>query len=437
MNLSYDAVLGAGAQDAPSPRGTLSKLQLFALTACTIGFMLDTSEIAVGSALGAIFKQDPRAAGVLPWLLASMYIGGILGAPICGHLADRFGRCPVLCLLVVVMALSSIGAALPDDLVFVTAARIVTGFAAGGYPPVMFAYVSEILPAKIRGRAIMTITAVAFMAPVATVMAVRRMTPFGAFGLEGWRCVLVLLGLLALIAFLLIRRIPSSPIWLLSRGRYADAVSSARRLKTDLPAATGRPADAAQPAEPRKGHFALFCLLLFLSPWATVAFPLLSGAAMIQKGLKLDQTLLVLAISSLAPIVGPALAAMAIDRVDRRIALASGAAVMVVASAIFAAASGEALILASMLMFYLVGSTHVSILALFTAEAFPVSARGWVGSVTWAFNRIASVTVPLVLLPLLSRFGATSIAAAVLASQALFVALLQLAPSKLQGRPLR
>lgn len=437
MNLSNDAVLRSGAQDAPSQRSTLTKLQLFALMACTIGFMLDTSEIAVGSALGAIFKQDPRADGVLPWLLASMYIGGILGAPICGRLADRFGRRPVLCLLVLVMGLSSIGAALPDSLAAVTAARILTGFAAGGYPPVMFAYVSEILPAKIRGRAIMTITAVAFIAPVATVMAVRRMTPLGAFGLEGWRCVLVFLGLLSLISFFLIRRIPSSPIWLLSRGKVADAIASARGLGIDLPTATSRPVDVAQPAERRKGHFALFCMLLFLSPWATVAFPLLSGAAMIQKGLKLDQTLLVLAISSLAPIAGPALAALAIDRIDRRIALASGAAVMVAASTLFAAASSEALILASMLMFYLVGSTHVSILALFTAEAFPASARGWVGSVTWAFNRIASVTVPLILLPLLSRFGASSIAAAVLASQALFVALLQMAPAKLQGRTLR
>ena len=71
----------------------LTRLHLFILVVCAIGFSFDLAEIAFGGILSAIFSAPPNPIdqGQLAWLLAAVYIGAICGAPILGWLADRQG----------------------------------------------------------------------------------------------------------------------------------------------------------------------------------------------------------------------------------------------------------------------------------------------------------------------------------------------------------
>ena len=113
----------------------LTRLHVFILIVCAIGFSFDLAEIAFSGILSAIFSAPPNQVdpGELGWLLAAIYIGAIGGAPIMGWLADRHGRQRVLFWSLVIMVLTSIGAALSPNTIALIIFRGLSGFALGGY----------------------------------------------------------------------------------------------------------------------------------------------------------------------------------------------------------------------------------------------------------------------------------------------------------------
>jgi putative MFS transporter len=86
-------------QDAPEIAARLDRLPLSALHAaivvvCALGLLFDVVEAALSNALSAVFSAPPYqvAPYQLSLLLASVFAGGAVGAPILGWLADRHGR---------------------------------------------------------------------------------------------------------------------------------------------------------------------------------------------------------------------------------------------------------------------------------------------------------------------------------------------------------
>jgi MFS transporter, putative metabolite:H+ symporter len=72
----------------------LTRLHVAILAVCAGGFAFDLLEVALGGALSAVFSVPPHRidASQLSQLIAAVYIGAIIGAPLLGWLADRFGR---------------------------------------------------------------------------------------------------------------------------------------------------------------------------------------------------------------------------------------------------------------------------------------------------------------------------------------------------------
>src|SRR4051794_28989521 len=73
--------------------GSLSRGQLLAILACALGFTFDLSEISFGATLSGVFSAPPHPVPTvqLSWLLASTYIGAIIGPPLMGAVSDRKG----------------------------------------------------------------------------------------------------------------------------------------------------------------------------------------------------------------------------------------------------------------------------------------------------------------------------------------------------------
>jgi MFS transporter, putative metabolite:H+ symporter len=71
----------------------LTVLHAFAALLCAVGFGIDLMEISVGNALSAVFSAPPYALSPrsLAWLLSSVYVGAVIGAPLLGWAADRNG----------------------------------------------------------------------------------------------------------------------------------------------------------------------------------------------------------------------------------------------------------------------------------------------------------------------------------------------------------
>lgn len=421
-------------------RSPLTGLHLLVLCLCGIAFGFDLMEMGFGGALSAFFSAPPHQLGSaeLAWLLSSVYIGAVLGTSTMGMLADRHGRRRMLVWLLLLLAVTSALAALSRSPLELTVARGLSGLALGAFPPLMVVLLTDLLPARRRGPAILLVCGFAFLGAPLGILLMRYLTPLQPYGLEPWRWVFAL-GTLgsAVLALALARWVPESPRWLLAQGRLAEARAVVARFEGSralmkglppkaVPAAAAAPSVSAQLGG-RRG-FALLAALYFLAAWSTVAFPLLSGAVMIEKGVKLSDTLLYVGIATFGPTLGGLLTAGFADAIERRTALAGCAVLILLSTLAFMLSDGGLALAVTGLCVTLLAATYIPLLNLYGAEVAESGKRSSVVSGAWAFNRLGAALAPLLLLPLLKGEGPMAMFVVIAATLCLSVGVLALSP---------
>jgi len=203
---------------------------------CALAAVLDGYDIqALSLALPSMAEQagvSPRSfVPAITGTLAGMAAGAILLAP----LADRWGRKPLLVGVMLLVGLSSLGAALSQGIYDLTAWRVLTGLGIGACVPVAAAMIAEYAPRR-RRAAMITLMActigvgamsAAFIAPLIS-------APFG------WRGIFAAGGVLPVAAAALlwtglpeslvhmVRKRPSDPRIAAVLRRLAPTVDSSR-----------------------------------------------------------------------------------------------------------------------------------------------------------------------------------------------------------------
>jgi len=94
----------------------------------------------------------------ITWVVATYALAQLVGAPVWGHLSDKFGRRPVLIWTVAVSFVGYVLLAVADSLWLLLLSRAIGGFSAGNLSTA-YAYVSDRTSAKERARAIGRISA--------------------------------------------------------------------------------------------------------------------------------------------------------------------------------------------------------------------------------------------------------------------------------------
>jgi putative MFS transporter len=422
----------------------VTRLHGLAMLICALGMTLDTLEMSFGGVLATVLSAPPAPvpAGELSVLLAAVFVGAVVGAPLLGWWADRRGRRTALVALLLWIGASSLGAALSHGVGALTACRFLGGLALGGYPPIVIAYLTDLLPPQRRGRLIFGSLSLSLLGPPAAIFLVRWLTPLQPLGLEGWRWGFVLGSIGAVLAGLLFLALPESPRWLQARGRTAAAEAGCTAFERSRPLgelpASPLPEGPAHEEEAATGpagrRWPWVAALFSLSPWATVAFPLLTGAVLTQRGFKLDAAMLIFGLSSLGPLLGNLAASTVLDRIDRRLAMALCALAMLGCGTAFIFGSGTGSLIVAMGLFNLAISLYVTLLTVYGAELFPTRTRASATAGAWALNRIGGALGPLLLVPLLRGAGPGAMFAVVAASLVATLAVLAAAPRGRQRR---
>ncbi|MBI3346858.1 MAG: MFS transporter [Burkholderiales bacterium] len=425
----------------------VTRLHAMAMLLCGVGMTIDTLEMAFGGVLGTVFsaQSPPVPPGELGLLLSAVFVGAVVGAPLLGWWADRQGRRRALVALMLWIALASLGAGMAHGVEALTLCRFLAGLALGGYPPIVIAYLTDLLPPQRRGTLIFLSLTPSLLGPPAAIFMVRWLAPLQPLGLEGWRWGFLVGSACAILSALSFLALPESPRWLRARGREAQAevvLQAFERSATVLavpPGAAaagpaGQPADRADATSsvPTRRRWLAVVGLFSLSPWATIAFPLLTGAVLAQRGFKLDAALLIFGLSSMGPLVGTLLASTVMDRVDRRVAMAACIAAMLACGAAFNFSTGTAALIVAMALFNLCVSLYVPLLTVYSAELFPTRQRASATSVAWAINRLGGALGPLLLVPTLRGAGPAVMFAVVAASLLATLVVLAASPRGLE-----
>ncbi len=183
-------------------------------------FGFDTAVIAGATrALSDTFQLTPGALGTT---VASALVGTILGAMLAGIPGDRFGRRDSLRWLAVLYLLSAVGCAFAWDWYSLVFARFVGGLAIGGSSVLGPMYIAEIAPPKWRGRLVGFFQ---FNVVFGILLAYLSNYLIGMIGLGAfeWRWKLGVLGIPAVLFFIMLFTIPRSPRWLAKKRRTDEA----------------------------------------------------------------------------------------------------------------------------------------------------------------------------------------------------------------------
>lgn len=193
-------------------------------------------------------------------------IGAALGAPLGGHLSDRFGRRHNILLLALIFTLGAAGCALAPNIWVLYGFRMILGFAVGGASATVPVFLSESAPTRLRGTLVAVdqfmIVAGQFLAfsmnaalahgfggPTLTVAS----DPSGTYvpgsvipweqaqhlvGLTAssgngvaWRYMLILATIPAVALWIGMRLMPESSRWYAANLRIPEAIASLKRLR--------------------------------------------------------------------------------------------------------------------------------------------------------------------------------------------------------------
>lgn len=206
-----------------------------ALIAALGGFLFGFETAVISGAektIQGLWSLSPFWQG---FTVASSLIGTVLGSLIAGMPAKIYGRKKVLMAIAVIYLLSAIGCASISAWLLFVMFRFIGGIAVGASSVVGPMYISEISPAKLRGR-----LAGSFQLNIVAGIFIAYLTNFlfVGMGADSWRWMLGIMVIPALAFLALVRSIPESPRWLILNNRDAEAIPIMERLGEADTAAT-------------------------------------------------------------------------------------------------------------------------------------------------------------------------------------------------------
>ena len=217
----------------PGPRLFSSFLLLATATAAIGGFLFgyDTAVInGANSYLKAHMSLNPAQEGMAG---ASAILGCIPGAMVAGFLSDRFGRRRMLFLCAILYAVSGLLSAIPRTFEQFLVARFASGLGIGASSMICPVYIAEIAPGKWRGR-LGSLFQLGIVTGIFLTLFINKLIQ--SLGNDawntttGWRWMLGMEVVPALVFVALLFTVPESPRWLVQKAREGEARDILSRL---------------------------------------------------------------------------------------------------------------------------------------------------------------------------------------------------------------
>lgn len=150
---------------------------------------------------------------------SSLLAGAVVGVIIGGPLADRLGRKRTLLGVTVLYTVATLASAVSPDTISLLFSRFFLGLAIGVSSLVVPTYIAEMAPPKNRGT---LVSLHQFMVTVGILVA--YLVGYGLAGeATGWRWMIGVAVVPAVLMFFGVLILPESPRWLMAQGREADA----------------------------------------------------------------------------------------------------------------------------------------------------------------------------------------------------------------------
>lgn len=204
---------------------------MWAITAALAGFLFGFDVVVISGAdkkLQLLWNSSDAFHGAV--VMGMALWGTVIGAFFGGIPTNRWGRKKTLLTIGVLYALSAIGSALSNDPYVFAFFRFMGGLGVGASTIAAPAYISEIAPAKDRGR---LVSLYQFNIVLGILVAFFSNYLLSGIGDNDWRWMLGVQAIPAIIYTLFVITIPESPRWLISQSRVEEAKKVMKIISPD------------------------------------------------------------------------------------------------------------------------------------------------------------------------------------------------------------
>ena len=208
------------------------KILLWSITAALAGFLFGFDVVVISGADKKLQELWQSSDSFHGWVVMGMALWGtVVGAIFGGKPTNIYGRKNTLIAIGVLFAFSAIGSALANDPYIFALFRFIGGIGVGASTIAAPAYISEISPAKERGK---LVAMYQFNIVFGILIAFLSNYLLSVSGENDWRWMLGVEAIPAVLYILFALKLPKSPRWLLSKNKIEEAKKVLAIINPDI-----------------------------------------------------------------------------------------------------------------------------------------------------------------------------------------------------------
>ncbi|WP_175666191.1 MFS transporter [Burkholderia ambifaria] len=367
---------------------------------------------------GVLGMSDQGALG------AATFAGLFVGEMFVSRLADRFGRRTLFTGALLLYTAASLAMCVQTHALGILVCRFIAGCGIGAELITISAFLTELVPKAVRGRAFALCFAVGYLAMPVLALVSWLWVPHDPLGMSGWRWVVLLGGSGAVFVWWLQSRLPESPRWLARTGREAEAEAVLQRLERAVERESGRPlpavptpvaaASAAQraPSMWDARHCGRTAMLIAFNAFLSIGFfgfsqwlPTLLAA----QGATVTKSLWYAFLIAFAYPVSPFVAGLLADRIERKWLIVASAFGVALFGTAFAMSARAPFVIAFGLLVTLSNTVLASNGTAYQSEVFPTEIRGRALGFVHSIGRLTGIASSFIVALLLERGGVSAV----------------------------
>ena len=332
-------------------------------------------------------------------------VGYLIGAVLITILSDSKGRKTAFIVSILLLGVGSILAALSQNMTHLMVFRLITGAGIGSELAIVSVYIAEMSPKAKRGKYTSFLAILGWMGLTSSGPISLALLQGHSAGIEGWRVVLGLAGIVALVSLPFRLRMPESPRWLVSKGRLQetnDILQSIGAAKLESTASSER---KARDFKFLKNKTSLSRIVFLVAVWFLVYIPIYSAlllvVAYVNQGYTISESISITLLSGTGFVAGGIAAMLFGDRIERKYQVATASVILSIGFILRGLLVHDfaGLVLAGFIAFF-ANAWVITALLTYTAENFPTRIRSSATGIVEGSSRGIAAVSPFIFIAL-------------------------------------
>jgi putative MFS transporter len=352
--------------------------------------------------------------------IAALFLGLFIGTMFFTRAADRFGRRTVFTYSLVWYCIATLVMAFQYTPGGVNLWRLIAGIGIGVELVTVDTFISELVPKGARGKTFAIQQSIGFIPVPLVALLAWLLNPTAPFGLSGWRWVVIIGSVGAIIVWFVRLKLPESPRWLAQQGRLEEADRVMSAIEARVAAECGGTLPEPEPPveeDPRKGKLSeifnptyrsrtiMLSIANFCQTIGFYGFANWVPTLLIAKGIHVSQTLEYSFIIAFAYPLFPLVSSLFADRIERKWQVCLSCIGIAAFGVAFSFQTGAVPLiiigtLQTMMNAWLSFSAHN-----YQSELFPTRIRATAVGFVYSWSRFSTIFTGFFIAAILQRFG--------------------------------